>query len=105
MKLSDKLRRYANPAQPSAMQEHFLEAAAKLDELEAENNAYEKRENAYIAQIDAWEKVTVELLKKGERMAMALSDAQCGYVCEHRMNWSDARKAGNALLEKNDGDK
>ena len=74
----------------------------RLQELEAENNAYEKRENAYIAQIDAWEKVTVELLKKGERMAMALSDAQCGYVCEHRMNWSDARKAGNALLEKND---
>lgn len=34
IKLSDKLRRYANPAQPSTMQDHFVEAADLLDQQE-----------------------------------------------------------------------
>lgn len=41
IKLSDKLRRYANPAQPSTMQEDFIDAAHMLDDHAAEIAALE----------------------------------------------------------------
>ena len=49
-------------------EEEAIQHMNRAGELEAENNAYEKRENAYIAQIDAWEKAADALIKSDDSL-------------------------------------
>ncbi len=49
--------------------------------------------DAEIAELKAY---IAQLEPVGDRLAMALTDAQCGFVCEYRFAWDE-------LLEKSDG--
>lgn len=73
---------------------------AKVAEQTNEIRAYELTLENRDKQLTALRIASREASIKGERMAMALSDAQHGYVCEYRQTWTSANEALQALLQE-----
>ncbi len=72
--------------------DHKLRIEAQSEIIKnAEREAEEFREKCVeLERENAELKKYISLLEqKGSRMAMALTDAQCGFVCEHRFEWDE----------------